>query len=141
MSLTKSTTLLSYITISPLHFVFYSISSILHRPPCHYFTETVEPRTVLINKTHQQFPFTMVAIISSIWRPINSTWYYSIKYLSWITSISRGHNCVEHRFVLLFIQLECTEVMYFTVEYEFDSSVNNPSYKNSKDRTCLQILK
>ena len=65
------------------------------------------------------------------WSPTNFTSHYSIEYLSWITSISSGHNCVEHHFVLLFVKLKCTEVMSLMVKCEFDSDVHNPLYSCS----------
>ena len=136
--LQKQPRLLSYITISSLpRFAFFFYITILRRP-CHCFTETVVPRTVLISKSHEQPPFTM-AVISSIWSPTNSTPHYSIEYISWITSISIGHNCVEHHFVLLFVKLKCTEVMSLMVKCEFDSDVHNPSYCSGMDGV-LQYL-
>ena len=134
MSLTKSPQYFAqyyYIThlfcILRLYHPFWA----LQRRPCHCFTETVVPCSVLIIKTHQQGPFTM-AIISSPSSRTTSPPRYGIKNGAWRTNISKGHNYVWRSFVSLAIELPCTQMMCFDVCMHFLTVLH------SKTRTTVQ---
>ena len=123
MSLTKSPQYFAqyyYIThlFCILRLLYHHPFWALQRRPCHCFTETVVPRSVLIIKTHQQGPFTM-AIISSQSSRMTSPPSYGIKNGARRTNISSGHNYVWQYFVSLTIELPCTQMMCFDVHVHF----------------------
>ena len=121
MSLTKSTQYFAqYYNITQLFCILqpYHPFWALQRRPCHCFTETVVPRSILVIKTHQQGPFTM-AIISS---PSSRTTLhpsYGIKNGAQRTNISSGHNYVCRYFVSVTIEPPCTQMMCFDVCMHF----------------------
>ena len=118
------------ITISP-DFLQYQPFWALQRRPCHCFTETVVPHSVLTIKTHQQGPFTM-AIISSPSSRITSPPSYGIKNGAQRTNISSGHNYVWQYFVCLTIELSCTQMMCLDVCLHFLTVLH------TKTRTTVQ---
>ncbi len=121
MSLTKSPQYFAqYYFITRLFCVLrlYHPFWALQRRPCHCFTETVVPRSVLIIKTHQQGPFTM-AIISSPSSRTTLPPSCGIKNGAWRTNISSGHNYVWWYSVSLTIELPGTHLMCFDVCMRF----------------------
>ena len=121
MSLTKSPQYFAqYYYITHLFCILrlYHPLLALQRWPCHCFTATVVPRSVLIIKTHQQGPFTM-AIISSLSSRTTLPPSYGIKNGAWRTNISSSHNYVWRYFVSLTIELPCTQMMCFDVCMHF----------------------